>query len=55
MMTAYYCGTGGDDIAKCGSFLGVSGGKSWERSFSRHSPRMCKLIISIVNGVIEDS
>ena len=55
MMTAFYCGTGCDDIANCGSFLGVSGGKSWGRSFSRQSPKMCKLILSIVNGVIEDS
>ena len=52
MMAAFYCGTGAKDIAHCTSFLGVPGGKSCERSFSRHSPKMCKLITSVINGVI---
>lgn len=55
MMTAFYCGTGAADIAKVGSFLGLPGGKSWEKSFSNYSPKMCKLITSVVNGVVANS
>lgn len=52
MMAAFYCGTGGADIAKAISFLGVPGGKSWERAFVRQSPKTCNIISSVVNGVI---
>ena len=52
MTAAFNCGTGAEDIAHCASFLGVPGGESWERSFSRYSPKFCMLIISVVNGVI---
>ena len=55
MMAAFYCGTGAADIAKAISFLGLPGGKSFERSFSNHSPKMCKLITSVVNGVVRSS
>ena len=55
MMSSFYGGTGGADIANIASFFGVPGGKSWERAFSRHSPSMCKLITSVVNGVMEAS
>ena len=34
MMAAFYCGTGAADIAKAISFLGLPGGKSWEKLFS---------------------
>ena len=55
MMAAFYCGTGGQDIAKALSFLGIPGGKSWEQAFTRHSPKMCDIISSVVNGVIRQS
>ena len=55
MMAAFYCKTGPDDIAKVTSFIGIPSEKSWERSFSNHSTRMCSLIISVVNGVIKSS
>ena len=55
MMSSFYGGTGGQDIANFGSFLGVPGGKSWERAFSRHSPSMCKLIISVISDVMHAS
>ena len=55
MMAAFYCGTGAADIAKAISFLGLPGGKSWEKSFSNHSPKMCNLITSVVNGVVKMS
>ena len=55
MMAAFYCGTGAADIAKAVSFLGLSGGKSFERSFSNRSPKMCKLITSVINGLVRNS
>ena len=55
MMSSFYGGTGGADIANIGSFFGVPGGKSWERAFSRHSPSMCKLITSVISGVMDAS
>ena len=55
MMAVLYCRTGAADIAKAISFLGLPGGKSWEKSFSNHSPKLCKLITSVVNGVVKMS
>ena len=55
MMAVFYYGTGGADIVKTTLFIKISGGKSWERSFSNHSPKMCKLIISVVNGAMSKS
>ena len=54
-MASFYCGTDAADIAKTTSFIGIHGGKSWERSFSNHSPKMCSLIASVVNGAINSS
>ena len=55
MMAALYCGTGGVDIVNVGSFLGIPGGKSWERSFSRYFPIICNLLRSVVSGLIDTS
>ena len=55
MMAAFYCGTDGQDIAKALSFLGILGGKSWEQVSTRHSPKMCEIISSVVNGEIQKS
>ena len=55
MMAAFYCGTGGADIAKALSFIGIPSGKSWEQAFTRHSPKMCEIISSVVNGEIRKS
>ena len=30
IMAAFYCGTGAGDFGNVASFLGASGGKSWE-------------------------
>ena len=51
-MAAFYCGTGATDIADTIPFLSISGGKSWEISFSNHSPKMCDPISSVDSGVI---
>ena len=37
-MAAYHIGTAGHDIGKAFGMLGVSGSRSFERNFSRHSP-----------------
>ena len=55
MMAAFYCGTGVEDIAEYASFFCISGGKSWERAFSRHSPRMCRMINSVVKEIMVKS
>ena len=55
MMAAFYCGTGAADIAKAISFLGLPGGQSFERSFSNHSPKLCKLITSVVDEIVKMS
>ena len=54
-MAAFYCDTGAAGIDQAISFLGLPGGKSWEKSFSNHSPKMCELIISVVNRVVKRS
>ena len=53
IMASFYCGTGGNDIAKAASFLGVPGGKSWERSFSRHSPQVSSIIGEVTTKLID--
>ena len=36
MMAEFYCGTGAADIAKAISFLGLPGGKFWEKLVSKY-------------------
>ena len=55
MIAAFYCVTGGADIAKASSFLRVPGSKLWERVFARHSSKMCGIISSVVNEEIRTS
>ena len=38
IMAACHIGTAGHDIGKAFEMLGVSGSRSFERNFSRHSP-----------------
>ena len=58
MMSAYYTGTGGFDIGNVTAFLGIPGGKSWERTYHRHSPSMTKLIMKVAEdamlGALDD-
>ena len=37
-MAAFHIGTAGHDIGKVFGMIGVSGSRSFERNFSRHSP-----------------
>ena len=55
MMAAFYCGTGAEDIAKCGSIFGIPGGKSWERAFSRYSPKLCRTITTVVKEIMRNT
>uniref|UniRef100_A0A7S0C7E0 Mutator-like transposase domain-containing protein n=1 Tax=Proboscia inermis TaxID=420281 RepID=A0A7S0C7E0_9STRA len=47
MMSAFYIGTGGFDIGNVTAFLGIPGGKSWERTYHRHSSSMTKHIMKV--------
>ena len=40
------------DIGLVASCLGLKGGKSWERTFTWHSKKVCKSIIKVVNKTI---
>ena len=54
-MNAFYCDTSATGIDQAISFLGLPGGKLWEKSFSNYSPKMCELIASVVNGLLKRS
>lgn len=54
-LSSFYIGTGGQDVASVANFLGVPGGRNWEREFTRKSPRLAKAIIDTVNGIVEAS
>ena len=53
IVASFYIGTGGMDIGLVGSCLGLKGGKSWEKTFTRHSPKICKAIRKVVNKTID--
>ena len=52
MMSAYYAGTGGSDIGNVSAFLGIPGGKSFERTYHRHSPSMTKHIMKVAEDAM---
>ena len=52
-MVLFCCGTGPYDVAKAVLFLGIPGGKSWERSFSRHSPYISSIITEIATQLVD--
>ena len=49
---AFYLGTGGYDIGAMACFLGLPGGRSWERTFHRHSKKIHTEIISVTNTIM---
>ena len=51
-MSAYHPVTGGFDIGNISAFLGIPGGKSWERTYHRHSPRMTKHIMKVAQDAM---
>ena len=54
-MSAYYTGTGGFDIGNVSEFLGIPRGKSWERTYHRHSPSMAKHIMTVAEDAMLDT
>ena len=52
LLAVYYYETSGLDIGLFHSIMGINGGKSWERSYSRNSPTICKRILNVVNGIM---
>ena len=54
-LAAFYIGTGGYDIGSVASFLGVPGGRSFERTFHRHSRTLHSTIMGICKDVMKDA
>lgn len=54
-LASFYSGSGAAIIAKSNAFISILGCKSWEHSRSNHSPKLCALIKSVVNGMIDNS
>ena len=52
IIASLYIGTGGMDIGLVASCLGLKGGKYWERTFTRHSKKICKSIMKVVNKTV---
>ena len=52
ILASFYIGTGGMDIGLVNSCQGIAGGKSWEKTFYRHSPRICKAIMKVVETTL---
>ena len=55
LLASYYVGTGGLDIGLFHSIMGITGGESWERSYSRHSHKVCKRILKVVKGIMDEA
>ena len=55
LLTSYYVGTGGLDIGLFHSIMGITGGESWERSYIRHSHKVCKRILNVVKGIMDEA
>ena len=55
ILSSFYIGTGGMDIGLINSCLGVAGGKSWEKNFTRSSPAVCKALMKVVDSTIADN
>ena len=55
ILASFYVGTGGLDVSLINSCQGISGGKNWEQTFSRHSPAVCSAILKVVNTCFEEN
>ena len=55
ILSSFYTGTAGLDIANMLAMNGIKGGKSWERSFNRSSPFIASKIRNVVKRVIKDA
>ena len=52
---AFYLGTGGYDIGAMACFLGIPGGRAWERTFHWHSAKIHTTIMSVTERILENS
>ena len=55
VVSSFYVGAGGLDIGLINSAQGIEGGENWEKTFTRHSPLVCKAIIKVVDRTIADA
>ena len=55
VIASFYVGTGGLDIGLINSVQGVKGSENWEKTFTRHSPDICKAIIKVNEEIIAES
>ena len=55
VLSSFYVGTGGLDIGLIHSAQGIQGSENWEKTFTRHSPTICKAIIKVVDRSIADN
>ena len=53
VLASFYIGTGGMDIGLANLCQGIAGGKSWERTFTRHSPKVCKANLKVVDESLD--
>ena len=52
VLSAFYIGTGGGNVAKVLGMLGVGGALSFERNFTNHSPKVSKVIRKVCDNSI---
>ena len=52
VLSAFYIGTGGGNVAKVLGMLGVGGALSFERNFTNHSPKVSKVIRKVCDSLI---
>ena len=55
MLTVFHLGTGGKDIGKALTMMGVPGGRHFERSFHRHASHVSSVVRSCNKRIIEES
>ena len=55
MLSAFYIGTGGYDIGGMASFFGIPGGRSFERTFHRHSHSIHCVILDECTKILEEA
>jgi len=52
-LASFYLDTGGYDIGALTFFLGIPGGRSWERTFHRHSELIHDTVMYVADDIIK--
>ena len=55
MITSFYLGTGGFDVGGFVSFFGILSGRSWEKSFHRHSSKRHDIVIYVDATIMQEA